>query len=240
MIPRILAAMFLAGCAGYAQNEPALTAEQAFKKIEEIVTKAKGARVQYSWEGTSSTDLAGKVEASGMVLIKEGNRTNLTATITERERTSELKVVSDGTIVKTKLGAHRVLECLVPKNFEEGLKLALHRLGAMQAVLIAHKVCMLEEEEQEEALKLGKKPAVADFRHGPDDGDSKTLLYKIIPDGADSAAEVRLWYAPDTYRLVKRTITIKKPAESVFTEVYKEWTLDAELENEQFRLPSVK
>jgi len=240
MTPRILAAVFLASCTGAAQNEPAGTAEQAFKKIEEAVSKAKAARVQYVWEGSSSTDLAGKVEATGVVIIKEGNRTNLSATITEREKTSELKVVSDGSIVKTKLGPHRVLECVVPKNFEEGLKLALHRLGAMQAVLIAHKVCMLEEEEQEEALKLGKKPAVADFRHGPDDGDSKSILYKIIPDGADSAAEVKLWYTPDTYRLVKRTITIKKPAESVFTEVYREWTLDPDLENEEFRLPSVK
>jgi outer membrane lipoprotein-sorting protein len=236
----MVAAVFLIGCAGYAQNAPGGTAEQTFKKIEEVVSKAKTARVQYAWEGASSSDLAGKVEASGVVMIKEGNRTSLSATITERERTSELKVVSDGTIVKTRLGPHRVLECVVPKNFEEGLKLALHRLGAMQAVLIAHKVCMLEEEEQEEALKLGKKPAVADFRHGPDDGESKTILYKIIPDGSDSAAEVKLWYAPETFRLVKRTITIKKPAESVFTEIYKEWTLDPDLENEEFRLPSVK
>lgn len=240
MIPRTLAALLLAACAVSAQNAPAGTAEQTFKKIEDVVSKAKATRVQYAWEGTSSSDLAAKVEAAGVVLIKEGNRTSLSATITERERTSELKVVSDGSTVKTRLGPHRVLECVVPKNFGQGLKLALHRLGAMQAVLIAHKVCMLDEEEQEEALKLGKKPAVADFRHGPDDGESKTMLYKIIPDGAESAAEVKLWYAPETYRLVKRTITIKKPAESVFTEIYKEWTLDAELENEEFKQPQVK
>jgi hypothetical protein len=240
MIPLILAAVVLSPCAALVQEPPAASAEETFKKIEEALRDAKATRVQYSWEGISPSDLSGKVEATGTVLIKEGNRTSLTATIVERERTSELKVVSDGTTVKTKLGPKRVLECVVPRNLEEGLKLALHRLGAMQAVLIAHKVCMLDEEEQEEALKLGKKPPISDFRNGPDDGESKTIFYKILPEGSENAAEVKLWYAPTTHRLVKRTITIKKPAESVFTEVYKEWTLDGELENEEFKLPSVK
>jgi outer membrane lipoprotein-sorting protein len=239
MIPLILAAVVLSPCA-LVQEPPAASAEQTFKRIEDAVRGAKATRVRYSWEGISPTDLSGKVEATGMVLIKEGNRTSLTATIVERERTSELKVVSDGTTVKTMLGPKRVLECAVPRNLEEGLKLALHRLGAMQAVLIAHKVCMLDEDEQEEALKLGKKPPVSDFRNGPDDGESKTLFYKILPEGSENAAEVKLWYAPKTYRLVKRTITIKKPSESIFTEVYKEWTLDGELENDEFKPPAVK
>lgn len=240
MIPLILAAVVLSPCAALVQEPPAPSAEQTFKRIEDAVRGAKATRVQYSWVGVSPSDLSGKVEATGTVLIKEGNRTSLTATIVERERTSELKVVSDGATVKTRLGPKRVLECVVPRNLEEGLKLALHRLGAMQAVLIAHKVCMLDEEEQEEALKLGKKPPVSDFRDGPDDGESRTLLYKILPEGSENSAEVKLWYAPKTYRLVKRTITIKKPSESVFTEVYNEWTLDGELENEEFKLPAVK
>jgi outer membrane lipoprotein-sorting protein len=241
MMSLILAAVVLSPCAGLVQEgPPPSSAEQIFKRIEEGLRGAKATRVQYSWEGISPSDLDGKVKATGTVLIKEGNRTSLTATIVERDRTSELKVVSDGTTIKTKLGPKRILECVVPPNLEEGLKLALHRLGAMQAVLIAHKVCMLDEEEQEEALKLGKKPPVSDFREGPDDGNSKTILYKILPEGSENSAEVKLWYAPKTYRLLKRTITIKKPSESVFTEVYKEWTLDGELENDEFKLPSVK
>jgi hypothetical protein len=118
--------------------------------------------------------------------------------------------------------------------------MALHRLGAMQAVLIAHKICMLDPAEQEEALDMGKRPPLSDFREGPGDGESKTITYKITPDGPDSAAEVKLWYRPGTYALVKRTITIKRPVESVFTETFKEWVLDADLENEEFTLPSVK
>lgn len=240
MSPVILASLLLVSCAGSMQNPPAESAEQTFKKIEEVIGKAKATRVQYTWEGTSASDPANKVEATGTVLFKEGNRVSLAATIVERTNTSELKIVSDGTIVKTKLGPRRVLECAVPKNLEEGLKQALHRLGAMQAVLIAHKVCMLDENEQEEALNLGKKPSVSDFRVGPDDGESKTILYKITPEGTDTAAEVKLWYAPDSYRLVKRTITITKPSESIFTENYKEWTIDGELENGEFTPPSVK
>jgi hypothetical protein len=118
--------------------------------------------------------------------------------------------------------------------------MALHRLGAMQAVLIAHKICMLDPSEQEEALDLGKRPPLSDFRAGPDDGEWKTMTYKITPDGSESSADVRLWYTAEGYRLVKRTITIKKPSESVFTETYKVWAVDAELGNEEFNLPSVK
>lgn len=216
------------------------SAEETFRKIGDAVRQATSVRVTFDWEGASRGELGGKVEASGAVLLKKGNRANLIATVQEKGQTSELRIVSDGTTVKTKLGAKRLLECAVPKNFESGLRLALHRLGAMQAVLISHKVCMLDPSDQEEALDMEKKPALSDFRFGPDDGDSRTITYKITPDGPETTASIKLWYAPDTHRLVKRTITLKQTGESVFTERYKEWSFDEELENEEFSLPSVK
>jgi outer membrane lipoprotein-sorting protein len=216
------------------------SAEETFKKIEESLKTAKSVRVQFVWDGATKSDLEGKVDARGNVLLKEGNRVNLVASVTEKAQTSELRIISDGKTVKSKLGPKRLLESETPKHLEIGLKMALHRLGAMQAVLIAHKICMLDAAEQEEALDLGKRPPLTDFRAGPDDGEWKTMTYKITPDGADSAAEVRLWYTPEGYKLVKRTITIKRPSESVFTETYKEWSVDAELDNDEFTLPSVK
>jgi len=216
------------------------TAEEIFKKIAEAVTSAKSVRVHFQWDGATKADASGKVDARGNVLIKEGNRVNLVASVTERSQTSELRIISDGKTVKSKLGPKRLLESETPRHLEAGLKMALHRLGAMQAILIAHKICMLDATEQEEALDLSKRPPLSDFRDGPDDGDWKTMTYKITPDGPDSAAEVRLWYTPETYKLVKRTITLKRPQESVFTETYKEWTVDGELDNEEFSLPTVK
>jgi outer membrane lipoprotein-sorting protein len=218
----------------------AQTAEDTFKKIAETLDHAKSVRVSFVWEGTSKAEAEGKVDARGNVLFKEGNRARLAARIQEKGRSSDLRVVSDGKSVKTQLGPKRMLECETPPHFEAGLKMTLHRLGALQAVVVAHKICMLDPTEQEEALDLEKRPALSDFQDGPDDGDAKTITYKVTPEGADSAAEVKLWYRPETYTLVKRTITLKRPAESVFSETYKEWTLDGELENEQFTLPSVK
>jgi outer membrane lipoprotein-sorting protein len=215
-------------------------AEEVFKKIEESLNAAKVVRIHFVWNGTTKSDAEGKVDAKGDVLLKEGNRVNLMASVTERAQTSELRIVSDGSTVKSKLGPKRMIECETPEHFEAGLKKALQRLGAMQAVLIAHKICMLDPAEQEEALDLGKRPPISDFRAGPDDGQWKTLTYKITPDGPDSVAEVRLWYLPEGYKLVKRTITIKRPSESVFTETYKVWSVDTEADNEEFTLPSVK
>jgi hypothetical protein len=216
------------------------SAEETFKKIGDAILQAKSVRVEFQWEGAARTNAGGKVEASGTVLLKERNRANLTGLITEKGQPSELRIVSDGTTVKTRLGARRMLECPTPKNMESGLKMALHRLGAMQAVLIAHKVCMLEVGDQEEALDMGKKPRLSDFKNGPDDGEFRTMTYKISPDGPDTVAEIKIWYSPETHLLEKRTITLKQPSESIFTEFYKGWTLDGSLENEEFTLPSVK
>jgi outer membrane lipoprotein-sorting protein len=216
------------------------SAEDTFKKIGDTVLKAKSVRVDFQWDGTSRAETGGKVEASGLVLLKEGNRANLVATVTEKGQPSELKIISDGSTVKTRLGSRRMLECPVPKNLESGLKMTIHRLGAMQAVLIAHKVCMLDVDDQEEALDMSRKPRLYDFKNGPDDGESRTITYKISPDGPDTVADIKLWYDPDTMRLVKRTITLRKPSESVFTERYRDWALDGDLENEEFTLPSVK
>lgn len=223
-----------------AQDKKAESAEETFKKIGETVQKAKSVRVTFEWDGASRAEAGGKVEAVGMVLLKEGNRANLLATVTEKGQPSELRIISDGSTVKTRLGARRMLECPVPKNLETGLKMSLHRLGAMQAVLIAHKICMLDVDDQEEALDMSKKPRLFDFKNGPDDGESRTMTYRVSPDGPDTTAEIKLWYDPETFRLVKRTITLKKPSESVFTESYKDWSLDGGLENDEFTLPSVK
>jgi outer membrane lipoprotein-sorting protein len=216
------------------------SAEETFKKIEESLNAAKSVRVTFVWDGATKSDQQGKVDARGNVLLKEGNRARLVATVTEKHQSSELRIISDGTMVKAKLGPKRMLECETPRHLGAGMKMALHRLGAMQAVLIAHKICMLDPSEQDEALDLSKRPPLSDFRAGEDDGDWKTMTYKITPEGTDSAAEVRLWYVPDTYKLVKRTITLKRPNESVFTEVYNEWTTEGDLDNEEFTLPTVK
>ena len=216
------------------------SAEETFKKIGEAILQAKSVRVEFQWEGAARANAGGKVEASGTVLLKERNRASLTGLITEKGQPSELRIVSDGTTVKTRLGARRMLECPTPRNMESGLKMAIHRLGAMQAVLIAHKVCMLEVSDQEEALDMGKKPRLSDFKNGADDGEFRTMTYKISPDGPDTVAEIKIWYSPETHLLEKRTITLKQPSESIFTESYKGWTLDGSLENEEFTLPSVK
>jgi hypothetical protein len=216
------------------------SAEETFRKIEETLSLAKSVRVDFAWDGAAKSDRENKVGARGSVLLKEGNRASLLASVTEKNQTSELRIISDGTTVKARLGPKRMLECETPKRLETGLKMALQRLGALQTVLIAHKICMMDPAEQEDALNLEKRPALSDFKQGDDDGDWKTMTYKITSEGADSAAEVRLWYRPESLKLVKRTIMIKRPAESVFTEVYKDWSIDGEMDDEEFTLPTIK
>src|SRR6185503_8571016 len=124
------------------------SAEETFRKIEEALNAAKSVRVSFVWDGATKADLKSKVDARGNVLLKEGNRANLVASVTEKSQTSELRIISDGATVKARLGPKRMLECEVPKHLEAGLKMALHRLGALQAVLIAHEICMLDPAEQ--------------------------------------------------------------------------------------------
>src|SRR5262245_54386657 len=110
------------------------SAEETFRKIEETLTAAKSVRVNFVWDGAAKADLQNKVDARGNVLLKEGNRASLLASVTEKSQTSELKIISDGVTVKARLGPKRMLECETPKHLEAGLKMALNRLGALQAV----------------------------------------------------------------------------------------------------------
>src|ERR1051325_5318974 len=100
------------------------TAEENFKKIEDTIDKAKTICVRLKWEASTRGDPDGKVQATGVLLFKEGNKAFLRSMIQEHGQSSELLIVSDGTLVRSKLGPERLLECATPKNFNSGLRTA--------------------------------------------------------------------------------------------------------------------
>ena len=48
----------------------------------------------------------------------------------------------------------------------------------------------MDPSEQEEALDMGKKPPLSDFQTGPDDGECRTISYKITPEGPESLRQL--------------------------------------------------
>jgi outer membrane lipoprotein-sorting protein len=83
---------------------------------------------------------------------------------------------------------------------------------------------------------------VSDVKKGDDDGTAKTLTFTVTLGGNDTA-EVRLWYDPITFRIQKRTVLAKskgKPDQGSISETYEDFTLNAEIPDEKFKLPEEK
>jgi outer membrane lipoprotein-sorting protein len=56
-----------------------------------------------------------------------------------------------------------------------------------------------------------------------------------------TGADVRLWYDPKTLKLLKRTVDFgKKDSQGTIRESYEEFTLNADIPEEKFKLPAEK
>jgi hypothetical protein len=77
---------------------------------------------------------------------------------------------------------------------------------------------------------------VSEIKAGPDDKAAKTLTYKLKVER--EIVDVRLWYEPQTLKILKRTLSGKSgESELSLTETYEGLVLDAEIPDEKFKLP---
>ncbi len=203
------------------------TAEEAFRKIEERIGKAKTVKLKFRLQVDSKEDEAEKrEEASGIVLVKEGNRALVELKEASEKGETGVRWVSDGKRVKTLTTflKESTSEETLPDRLGDRVTAALVRVGAV----------VLAEPPDGEG-EIGKKYGVSDFKVGEDDGGSRTLTYRLAIEG--DLADVRLWYDPKTLVLVKRTVSAKTEMGEVrIAETYGEFVLDGEIPDATFRL----
>ena len=216
------------------------SAEQVFKKIEEAIKGAKTLSVKL--EGYVSAHAS--VRRSGLrrygpntvhatLLLKEGDKARLS--IRKPFRWEDERLVpfySDGTKAKCDPdeGAWDA-----PKGINTFFRIAITRAG------LSHLRTMMSRILSDEDLKKLPDPntflKVSDVKYGDDDGQAKTLTYKLKSGKGDEPILVRLWYDPKTYGLLKRTLKGQGRDRSWIIETYKSFDMNGDIPDEKFTLP---
>jgi outer membrane lipoprotein-sorting protein len=213
------------------------TAEETFKKIEETVVAAKTLTSTFDVKLVKETGGEESV-FKGTVLFKSGNRMRCDAAMFRGGSQKQMMFVSDGSKVGALLDGRNSQPKETSKDFNAALTLLFTRAG------VFHFIGGITPLFFGDGLNLEKAPSVAEFKTGEDDGNMKTLHYKTIitPLVAPPATlDVRLWYEPKSLRIVKRTVSYRSETVSrLFNEIYEEFTLNADIPDEKFKLPEEK
>jgi len=224
-------------------------AEETFKKIELATMNARTLSMKFEFQ-----DPDRQVQGSGTVLAK-ANKLNLVyqaqAFVDGKIQGGKTHLMCDGqNMVKvTSSGARQVnvinvVATAILRTGFSRLMAAFDNLGSDPGA-----------EEKEVPLHPGASdlkavdPAhtfeVKGIATGDDDGEIKTLTYFMKEKGHTKAYAVRVWYDPKTFALRKRTVTGSmgfggKGPETTVTETYEEFTLNADIPDEKFKLPQEK
>jgi len=218
----LLLSAALLSIAGRAQDR---TAEETFKKIEDALANAKTFSLKFAVDGQKGGQ---KEEVKGTIQSRDDNRMRIDLKRLSQGREQESSIVSDGKRVRT-LGADSTAELETPKDLHRRLAIAFARGGSSMAVGSVR-------QDSTKLLKLG------DFKEAGPDGDRKSLTYTMssTEDDPPKSIQVRLWYAPATFMIVRRTLTHAGPEPFTINEAYDEVALNGNLPDERFKLPPLK
>jgi outer membrane lipoprotein-sorting protein len=228
----------LAALAVFLQDK---TAEETFKKIEEMILNARAVSVRFKCDLVTSTR-SGKEESkfSGTLFLKNGDKLNLTVNTLTLGKEETRSIVSDGDVrrfIKGPTGGPFLTRGHggVVKGITKSHATDLARIGVFRMLdLKDYRLASEPEDPQFRAF---------DFGWGEEDKATKSIKHKVKFPGMDQTAEVELCYDPKTYNLIKRIISFETAplgTSTVATETYQEFTLNADIPNEKFTLPPDK
>jgi outer membrane lipoprotein-sorting protein len=244
--------MYLLLAAALLQDQ---TAEETFKKIENLLAKAETASVRYKCEAIAvrkgrEADNPVKSESSGLLLIKKGNKLRLSTDAPGEER---ITILSNGVEIEIR---ERTVERddapprrATPKELATSFATATARVGIAPAQLL-YTLARMKGDELLEEMDFVRLFEVSDFKPGEAEKDLKSIRFrfKAATKRAETIGEATLWYDPVTYKPVKRTMSFddgignkKKPSSIVtLTETYAEFTLNTDIPEDKFKLPPEK
>jgi len=224
-------------------------ARRSFTKLEETLINAKTLSVRFRSDGKGPTD-ADKYEASGTMLLKEGNKAFIEARTIGNQEKAELVFVSNGSMVSSETTRWRTNVPDHPGVRDESagpmssgtlkteLSAGLARIGQSMSVT---QIMVRTNARGNFNMRESNRPS--EFQVGDNDGPYKTLTYRFRPEDSQcSVRETKLWYDPITYKLIKRRQVWKgeKGIEGVLNETYEEFILNADIPDEKFKLPEEK
>ncbi len=213
------------------------TAEETFKKIEESILKAKTLTVKYRMLYKNAGDTA------GFLILAQGNK------VFSRDAWFETNghvMVSgcscDGKQIAARNNAYSEWEThQTAPDLGEEVRIELARDGIWGAV--THPLFIVRNGFGAEDGKVKKSLVTSDFRSEPGEGKDASLSYSIAETHLNHSGRIRLWYDPRTLALIKRELRMRfggSDHDDLFAEIYDEFTLNANIPDEKFKLPEEK
>lgn len=213
------------------------TAEETFKKIEEKIGQAKSLRIKFHSDEEMSQRRKGP---SGVLLLQSGNRARYTENPSTR---SETWSVSDGKRVQSSRRSGLYDEGITGP-VPNGIAPASKELKKNLEVLVSRAGCTLWgiasiAFQANMKCDFSQWIRVSRFKPGEQDGEAKTISYLLEIGQKPRPFNVTLWFDPESFKLLKRKIVYEVDGgkQVTITESYDEFTFDAEIPDEMFKLP---
>ena len=218
-----------------------VNAKAAFDKIEEVIRDAKTLRIRLKSEVSNRASNMSEPEttalSTGMLLLKTGNRLAQEVQIVRGGNTLGFSVISDGMHVVFSRGNASYATAEAPKDLNKRASSVIPIIGAEAPWHIEGGKVLLPD--------LEKECKFTDFKEEPFEGETKALSFKVVQQkgGSNDEVKVTLWYESDSYTLLRKTVDIKfkgTSKSSSATTTYIEFTLNADIPDEKFKLPEDK
>ncbi len=238
------------------------SAEKAFSHIEKIMAEARTLRLRYDWglKDRLTPDPrcgARRTGSWGSLILSEPSRLyyenwgcsgshgevqHVIASAGERISQGRLIHSYEGT--KRKVLLQGLPERDLPKDVSGNLRIAFARAGFMGVSNILGVITLDPGNQCPRSVDVYR---VSDFGYGRSAKGNKCLTYKLSvsrDDGTQFQDIVSLWYDPNTYKPVSRSMYMfggtnhDERSRIVYFEDYEELVLNEEVSDNKFRLPT--
>jgi len=220
-------------------------AEEAFRKIEETLQKAK--TVSLDWRCAVAKKQAENAEllhVGGSILLKDPDRAFLLTDFNPRDPALKLIEVSDGIQLRQRQGLLDPKVQPAPKALRPALEYAFTRLGVYYPSVVTGSFLWARTPSRDALDGYARLAEVSQLKMGEKVREGQILSYKVKAATRNSSrppreVDVRLLYNPVTWLPIKRILTVDsgEPSYSI-AEVYDSFILNAEIPDEKFKLPA--
>lgn len=224
------------------------TAEETFRKIEETIEQATSLKVRITYTMELPTKFPGspaqQMSTKAEILIADRNRVRVVVDPNPMFKggRTDLSVRSDGKLLRVVDPGEDASEGKAPQTTTSGFKTLLGRAGYFGSQDLVPKGLMAAGEDPDLARFLRKdlkKELALSGLEAARDTDGDFLKYTV-----HGQIPMRLWYTPKTHLPARRIWELPFPVPGNLvircTEVYDEFTLNADIPDEKFKLPEEK
>jgi hypothetical protein len=198
--------------------------------------------VSYKGTGVIKSDGAEKkADISGSLVLKGENKVNFLVRVTQGSETTTFCLVSNGSTMMMVDGPEERPVKQTPKHLTSAFTSSVSRSGVLPFWMLFSYSISSDQRQEEFGPDLKKILTLSNVAFGSEDESGKWLSYRLSRADGDLSLDVKLYYNPASFKLLKRSVTVKaKDSTASFEEQYSDFSLGSEIPDEKFVLPGKK